>query len=32
MNRLRQKYENEIKNSMVEKFGYKSVMEIPNID
>ena len=32
MNRLRQKYENEIKNPMVEKFGYKSVMEIPNID
>lgn len=32
MNRLRQKYENEIKNSMVEKFGYKSVMELPKID
>ncbi len=32
MNRLRQKYENEIKNSMVEKFNYKSVMEIPKID
>ena len=32
MNRLRQKYENEIKNSMTEKFGYKSVMEIPKLD
>ena len=32
MNRLRQKYENEIKNSMVEKFNYKSVMQIPTID
>ena len=32
MNRLRQKYENEVKNSMVEKFNYKSVMEIPKID
>ena len=26
MNRLRQKYENEVKNQMVEKFGYKSVI------
>ena len=32
MNRLRQKYENEVKNQMVEKFGYKSVMQIPAID
>ncbi|MGL4373412.1 MAG: 50S ribosomal protein L5 [Turicibacter sp.] len=32
MNRLRQKYENEVKNAMIEKFGYKSVMEIPKID
>ncbi len=32
MNRLRQKYDNEVKNSMIEKFGYKSVMEIPKID
>ena len=31
MNRLRQKYENEVKNQMVEKFGYKSVMQIPTI-
>ena len=32
MNRLRQKYENEVKNQRVEKFGYKSVMQIPTID
>ena len=32
MNRLRQKYENEVKHQMVEKFGYKSVMQIPTID
>ena len=32
MNRLRQKYENEVKNQMVEKYGYKSVMQIPTID
>ena len=32
MNRLRQKYENEVKNQMVEKVGYKSVMQIPTID
>ena len=32
MNRLRQKYENEVKNQMVEKFGYKSVMQIQTID
>ena len=32
MNRLRQKYENEVKNQMVEKFGYKSVLQIPTID
>ena len=32
MNRLRQKYENKVKNQMVEKFGYKSVMQIPTID
>ena len=32
MNRLRQKYQNEVKNQMVEKFGYKSVMQIPTID
>ena len=32
MNRLRQKFDNEIKNLMVEKFNYSSVMEVPKID
>ncbi|MFV0424735.1 MAG: 50S ribosomal protein L5 [Bacilli bacterium] len=32
MNRLQEKYNNEIKNSLAEKFQYKSVMEIPKID
>ncbi len=32
MNRLQEKYNNEIKNSLAEKFEYKSVMEIPKID
>ena len=31
MNRLKEKYENEIKDAMVKKFGYKNVMEIPKI-
>ena len=32
MNRLRQKFENEVKGSMTEKFNYASVMEVPKID
>lgn len=32
MNRLRQKFENEVKKSMIEKFNYTSVMEVPKID
>lgn len=32
MNRLQEKYNNEIKNSLAEKFKYKSVMEIPKIE
>lgn len=32
MNRLRQKFENEVKKSMAEKFNYSSVMEVPQID
>lgn len=32
MNRLRQKFENEIKKSMTEKFNYASIMEVPQID
>ncbi|MFV0499814.1 MAG: 50S ribosomal protein L5 [Bacilli bacterium] len=32
MNRLQKKYNDEIKNSLAQKFNYKSVMEIPKID
>jgi len=32
MNRLREKFENEIKKSMVEKFNYTSVMQVPKVD
>lgn len=32
MSRLRDQYENEIKDAMVKKFGYKNVMEIPKIE
>jgi len=32
MNRLQTKFDNEIKNSMTEKFNYASVMEVPQID
>ncbi len=32
MNRLQEKYNNEVKNSLAEKFNYKSVMEIPKLD
>lgn len=32
MNRLQTKFDNEIKASMVEKFNYVSVMEVPKID
>ena len=32
MSRLREQYENEIKDAMVKKFGYKNVMEIPKLD
>ncbi len=31
MNRLLEKYKSEIKPSLMEKFGYKSVMEVPKI-
>lgn len=30
--RLKEKYENEVKNSLMEKFKYKSVMEVPKVD
>ncbi len=32
MSRLRDQYENEIKDAMQKKFGYKNVMEIPKIE
>ena len=32
MNRLRERFENEIKKSMIEKFNYSSVMQVPKID
>ena len=32
MNRLKTKFNNEIKSSMTEKFNYASVMEVPKID
>ena len=31
MNRLLEKYKSEIKPSLMEKFGYKSVMQVPKI-
>ena len=32
MSRLKEQYENEIKDAMVKKFGYKNPMEIPKLD
>ena len=32
MNRLRTLYDEEIKDAMTKKFGYKNVMEIPKIE
>lgn len=32
MARLRDKYENEIKGKLIEKFGYKSPMQIPKLE
>lgn len=32
MNELKQKYQSEIQSAMIEKFNYKSVMEVPRID
>ena len=32
MSRLREQYENEIKDAMIKKFGYKNTMEIPKLD
>lgn len=32
MNTLKEKYSNEIVSSLVEKFNYKSVMEVPKVE
>ena len=32
LSRLREQYENEIKDAMIKKFGYKNTMEIPKLD
>ena len=32
MSRLKEQYENEIKDAMIKKFGYKNTMEVPNLD
>lgn len=32
MNRLKEQYNNEVVNSLVEKFDYESVMEVPKIE
>ena len=32
MNRLQEKYNNEIVPAMVEKFGYKNIMQVPKLN
>ena len=32
MSRLKEQYQNEIKDAMIKKFGYKNAMEIPKLD
>ena len=32
MSRLKEQYENEIKDEMIKKFGYKNTMEVPKLD
>ena len=32
MSRLEEQYENEIKDAMIKKFGYKNTMEVPKLD
>ena len=32
MNRLQEKYNNEIVPAMIEKFGYKNIMEVPKLE
>ena len=32
MSRLKEQYENEIKDAMIKKFGYKNTIEVPKLD
>ena len=32
MSRLKEQYENQIKDAMIKKFGYKNTMEVPKLD
>ena len=32
MSRLKEQYENKIKDAMIKKFGYKNTMEVPKLD
>ena len=32
MSRLKEQYKNEIVDSMIKKFGYKNIMEVPKLD
>ena len=32
MSRLKEQYENEIKEAMIKKFGYKNTMQVPKLD
>ena len=32
MSRLKEQYENEIKDAMIKKFGYNKTIEVPNLD
>ena len=32
MSRLKEKYQNEIVDAMMKKFGYKNIMEVPKLD
>ena len=32
MSRLKEQYENEIKDAMIKKFGYKNTMDVPKLD
>ncbi len=32
MSRLKEQYQNEIVKAMIEKFGYKNIMEVPKLD